>query len=79
MKTLEFIILLFCAIIMGGFIVNMLCFAYAIIIDVLRDMNDRHKNNRKWGIGMLTLLKMLFRRLNEYIREIEEAHNGKEF
>lgn len=32
---------------MGGFIVNMLCFAYAIIIDVLRDMNDRHKNNRK--------------------------------
>jgi hypothetical protein len=28
---------------------------------------------------MITLLRILFRHLNQYIKEIEEAYNGKEF
>lgn len=47
MKTLEFIILLFCAIIMGGFIVDVATFGVIILIDELRDRVIKHKNIKK--------------------------------
>lgn len=44
MRVLEIIILTSCAIIMGGFAIDMICFAIAIVVDEVR---DRCKNNRK--------------------------------
>lgn len=41
------IILIFCAIIMGGFAIDVTIFGVAILIDELRDRVNKHKNIKK--------------------------------